>query len=303
LLLNGISVSSILEGQRTFDLYVRLDKSGRENLKSIQNMLVDAPNLKRKIPIRSVAQVSIQDEPYSINRENVQRLTIISFNVQGRDLGSVINEVQQKIQEKIKLPSGYYIEYSGQFETQQQANRVLIISGCLMLLITLVLLHQVFGNFRESLLVIINVPLALIGGIISLFISGATISVAALIGFITLFGIAMRNGIILVTHYNQLHKEGKPLRQVVIQGTLDRLVPVLMTAATAALGLIPLLWGSPTGKELERPLAQVLIGGLFTSTLLNMVVVPTVYLRMEQWRKQHFEKKNQLTELKNTDKC
>jgi Cu/Ag efflux pump CusA len=198
--------------------------------------------------------------------------------------------VQENIKEKIKLPSGYYIEYGGQFESQQQANHVILTFGSLAIFAALLLLFKVFGTFREALLVMCNLPLALIGGIISLFIASADMSVAAMIGFITLFGIAARNGIILVTHYNQLRKEGKPLNEVVIQGTLDRLVPVLMTAATAALGLIPLLWGSPVGKELERPLAQVLLGGLFTSTLLNMIVVPTVYNYMELWRERRKKK-------------
>jgi len=190
----------------------------------------------------------------------------------------------------VKLPPGYFIEYGGQFESQQQANRVLTNFGVLMLFITLMLLYKVFGSFREAFLVMLNLPLALIGGIVGLYIAGANMSVAAVIGFITLFGISMRNGIILVTHYNQLHKEGHILRDVVIQGTLDRLVPVLMTASVAALGLVPLLWGSPAGKELERPLAQVMLGGLFTSTLLNMIVVPTVYNRMELWRERRRQK-------------
>ena len=156
--------------------------------------------------------------------------------------------------------------------------------GAIAILVALMLLYKVFGNFREAGLVLINLPLAMIGGVLSLFLAGADMSVAAVIGFITLFGIAARNGIILVTHYNQLRREGKPLEEVVVAGTLDRLVPVLMTAATAALGLFPLLWGSPVGKELERPLAQVVLGGLFTSTFLNMVVIPTLYNQMELWR-------------------
>ena len=149
------------------------------------------------------------------------------------------------------------------------------------------LLYKAFGTFREALIVLFNLPLAMIGGIVALFLAGANLSVAAVIGFITLFGIATRNGIILVSHYNQLSRQGVALSDVVMQGTLDRLVPVLMTAATAALGLVPLMFGSPVGKELELPLAQVVLGGLFSATLLNMVVVPTVYNRVEQWRAKH----------------
>ncbi|ERH41020.1 hypothetical protein N750_17480 [Legionella pneumophila str. Leg01/53] len=197
--------------------------------------------------------------------------------------------MQQEVQEKIKLPTGYFIQYGGQFESQQQASRVILVFGGLVIFVMLILLHKAFGTFREALLVMFNLPLALIGGVISLFVVSGEMSVAAMIGFITLFGIAARNGIILVSHYNQLRLQGKTREQVVIDGTMDRLVPVLMTAATAALGLIPLLWGSPAGKELERPLAQVLLGGLLTSTVLNMLVVPTVYNAIEVWRKKRMQ--------------
>ncbi len=291
-LLNGVTVSSILEGQRTFDLYLRMSETGRDSVKAIQNMLIDAhgtADQKTKIPLRAVAEIRLEPQPFAINRENVQRVLVIAFNVQERDLGSVIQEVQQRVKEKVTLPSGYFIQYGGQFESQQQASRVIILFGALAIFIMLILLHKAFGTFREALLVMFNLPLALIGGVVSLFLAGGNMSVAAMIGFITLFGIAARNGIILVSHYNQLRVQGQPREQVVIQGTLDRLVPVLMTAATAALGLIPLLWGSPAGKELERPLAQVLLGGLFTSTVLNMFVVPTVYNAIEVWREQRMQ--------------
>ena len=284
--LNGETVSKVLEEQRTFDLYVRLDKAGRNSVSNMRNLLIDAPALGGggKIPLREVADVSVQDEPYVINRENAKRRIVVSFNVQGRALGSVIGAVQTGIAKQVKLPAGYFVEYGGQFQSQQSANRVLLGFGLIALFAVLMLLYKVFGNFRESLLVLLNLPLAMIGGVASLFLAGADMSTAAVIGFLTLFGIAARNGIILVTHYNQLRREGKPLHEVVVQGTLDRLVPVLMTAATAALGLIPLLWGSPVGKELERPLAQVVLGGLVTSTFLNMVVIPTLYNRIERWR-------------------
>jgi Cu/Ag efflux pump CusA len=209
---------------------------------------------------------------------------VLGFNVQGRDLSAVIADAQREIGEKLRLPAGYSIEYGGQFESQRAANRTLVSLGLFALFGAVLLLYKAFGNFREALLVLFNLPLAMIGGIVALFLAGANMSVAAVIGFITLFGIATRNGIILVSHYNQLRAAGKPLEEVVVQGTMDRLVPVLMTALTAALGLAPLLFGSPVGKELEVPLAQVVLGGLFTATLLNMVVVPTVYNRLECWR-------------------
>ena len=286
--LNGEAVSSVLEGRRSFDLYVRLEHSARNSVRTIRDMLVDAPGLNpadiAKVPLREVAEVSLQDEPYSIGRENARRMIVVGFNIEGRNLSSVIHDVQVRIGDHIKLPPSYSIEYGGQFESQQKSNRTLLTFGILALFGAMLLLYKAFGTFREALLVLFNLPLAMIGGVIALFMAGADMSVAAVIGFITLFGIATRNGIILVTHYNQLRKEGKSLQEVVVSGTLDRLVPVLMTAAATALGLLPILWGSPVGKELERPLAQVVLGGLFTSTFLNMIVIPSVYYRMEQWR-------------------
>ncbi|CDZ76735.1 Cation efflux system protein CzcA [Legionella massiliensis] len=286
ILLNGFRVSSVLEGQRSFDLYLRMAESGRNSVRDVQDMLIDAHGNGiengDKIPLRAVAQISEEQQPFSISRENVQRMITVGFNVQGRDLGSVIQEVQEKIKTDLHLPEGYFMQYGGQFESQQQAQRTILLLGSLAVIAMFLLLFKAFGSYSEALLVLCNLPLALIGGILSLFLISREMSMAAMIGFITLFGIAARNGIILVSRYNQLAAEGKTLDEVVTQGTIDRLVPVLMTAATAALGLIPLLWGSPVGKELERPLAQVLLGGLFTSTLLNMVVVPTIYNRMKQ---------------------
>jgi Cu/Ag efflux pump CusA len=293
LYLNGETVSKVLENQRTFDLYVRLDAPARSSVAAIRDLLIDAPGLGSgsKVPLREVAQVEVDDQPYIINRETAKRRVVLAFNVEGRDLGSVLGDIRAKIASQVTLPPGYYLEFGGQFESQQEANRVLLEFGVLAIFVAVMLLYKVFGNFRESFLVLLNLPLAVIGGIVGLFISGAELSVAAVIGFITLFGIAARNGIILVTHYNQLRQEGKPLNEVVVHGTLDRLVPVLMTAATAALGLLPLLWGSPVGKELERPLAQVVLGGLVTSTLLNMVVIPTLYNAIETWREQRARRK------------
>ena len=286
--LNGEAVSSVLEGSRSFDLTLRLQGSARESLEAIRDIPVDAPSLGAaqgaKLPLRLVADIRVEDQPYAISRENVQRVIVLGFNVQGRDLSTVIGDTQAKIGSKLKLPAGYYIEYGGQFESQRQANRTLLGFGALALLGALLLLYKAFGSFREALIVLFNLPLAMIGGIVALYLAGANLSVAAVIGFITLFGIATRNGIILVSHYHQLQQAGQPLERVVMEGTLDRLVPVLMTAATAALGLVPLMFGSPVGKELELPLAQVVLGGLVSATLLNMVVVPTVYYRVENWR-------------------
>jgi CzcA family heavy metal efflux pump len=288
--LNGVTVSQVLEGQKTFDLFVRLEDKARGDLPSIRNILVDAPALgahgDAKIPLREVAAVEFQQKPYFINREDVQRRIVVSCNVAGRDLNSLIAEAQKKINEQVtpKLPGGYFIQYGGQFESQQQAQRILILFGMGAVVGIFLMLFQAFGTVREALLVMLNLPLALIGGVIAIFLTGRDMSVPAMIGFISLFGIASRNGIILISHYNQLRKEGQSLSDTVIHGSLDRLNPVLMTAATAALGLVPLLWGDATGKELERPLAHVILGGLFTSTFLNMVVIPTLYNKIEERR-------------------
>jgi Cu/Ag efflux pump CusA len=288
--LNGESVSSVLEGSRNFDLSLRLQDQSRDSVEAIRDLFVDAPALDPpqggKLPLREVADIRLSDQPYAISRENVHRVIVLGFNVQGRDLRAVIADTQARLGTGLKLPSGYYVEYGGQFESQRQANRTLLGFGALALLGALLLLYKAFGSFHEALIVMFNLPLAMIGGIVALFLAGANMSVAAVIGFITLFGIATRNGIILVSHYQQLREAGQPLDQVVLQGTLDRLVPVLMTAATAALGLLPLMFGSPVGKELELPLAQVVLGGLFSATLLNMLVVPTVYYRVGRWREQ-----------------
>ncbi len=295
-LLNGITVSQVLEGRKSFDLYVRLQDSAHNDIASIRNILVDAPALApngdAKVPLRQVADVEFEQRPYFINREDVQRRIVVSCNVAGRDLNGLIAEAQSKIGEQIvpKLPRGYFIQYGGQFESQQQAQRVLLLFGIGVIVGIFLMLYQAFGTTREALLVMVNLPLALIGGVIAIYFTGRDLSVPAMIGFISLFGIASRNGIILMSHYNQLRKEGKSLRETVVEGSLDRLNPVLMTAATAALGLVPLLWGEATGKELERPLAHVILGGLVTSTFLNMIVIPTLYNRIEEVRERRERK-------------
>jgi len=286
-LLNGTVVSQVLEGRKTFDLFVRLNEPARQDIDAIRNILVDAPALGKdgaKIPLREVADVRFEDRPYFINRENVQRRIVVQCNVAGRDLNGLIAEAQRKIADKVKLPVGYFIEYGGQFQSQQEAQRILIIFGIGAVIGIFLMLFQAFGTAREALLVMLNLPLALIGGVVAVYATGGDLSVPAIIGFISLFGIASRNGVILVSRYNQLRAEGKSLHETVVEGSLDRLNPVLMTAATAALGLVPLLWGSPTGKELERPLAHVILGGLVTSTFLNMVLIPTLYNKIEEIR-------------------
>jgi CzcA family heavy metal efflux pump len=295
-LFNGATVSQVLEGQRAFDLFVRLNDQSRKDIEAMRNTLIDLPESRQpgsqqaKIPLRQVADILVEERPYFINREDVQRRIVVACNVAGRDLNSLIREVQQKISDKLKLPEGFFIHYGGQFESQQEAQRVLLLFGVGAVVGIFLMLFQAFGTIREAVMVMLNLPLALIGGVIAIFLTGRDMSVPAMIGFISLFGIASRNGIILISHYNQLRKEGQSLQDTVIHGSLDRLNPVLMTAATAALGLVPLLWGEATGKELERPLARVILGGLFTSTFLNMVVIPTLYNKIEEIRERRIKK-------------
>jgi Cu/Ag efflux pump CusA len=229
--------------------------------------------------LRTVAAVEVEDRPYMINRKKVQRRMLVQANVQGRDLGSVITEAQKEIAKGVPLPAGYFIEYGGQFESQQESTRILTWYGLLALVATFVLLFKAFGSLRAALIVLVNLPLALIGGIVAILLTDQTMSVPSLIGFIGVFGIAARNGIILVRHYRQLRAEGRSHEEVVVEGSKDRLAPVLMTAAAAALGVLPLVLVEPAGKELERPMAYVILGGLFTSTILNMIVVPAVFAK------------------------
>jgi len=286
---NGEEVSKVIEGQRSFPLFVWFDEASRRDRQGMANLLIDAAD-KRKVPLRTVAEVSEEDGPYFINREKVQRRIAVQANVQGRDLGSMIAEAREEIAKGVTFPPGYFIEYGGQFESQQEATRVLTLYGVLALVATFLLLYKAFSSLRASLIVLANLPLALIGGIVAIYLTGSIISVPSLIGFIGVFGIAARNGIILVSHYRQLRAEGLSREEVVVQGSKDRLAPVLMTALAAAFGVLPLVFGDLAGKELERPMAHVILGGLLTSTVLNMLVVPTVFARFGWESDEAFER-------------
>jgi len=275
---NGEHVSQVIEGQKSFDLFVWFDEASRRDTQAMRGVLVDGHN-GLKVPLSQVAEVALENRPYFINRERVQRRIAVQANVAGRDLGSVIAEAQEKIGKQVNLPAGYFVEYGGQFESQQEATRVLLTYGVIAIVAIFVLLYKAFNSTRSALLVMANLPLALIGGVAAIFLTGKIMSVPSLIGFIGVFGIAARNGIILLSRYRQLRAEGKSKEEVVVEGSKERLAPVLMTAAAAALGLVPLLFGDIAGKELERPMAQVILGGLFTSTFLNMIVVPVLYLK------------------------
>lgn len=276
--LNGRVVSQVLEQQQTFDMVVWLQEKYRNNIEIISNLLVDTPN-GQKIPLAQVAKIDYGSGPNTINRENVSRYIVVSSNVAGRDLGSVIKEIREKVKQQVQLPPGYYIEFGGQFQAQEGATKTLLFSGIFAFIAIAVILYFAVKSVPATIMILINLPLALIGGVISIALTGGIISVASMVGFITLFGVAARNGLLLVENYNARLAEGQPLREVLIEGSMERLVAILMTALASALGMVPLVIGSGAGKEILQPLAVVVLGGLFTSTALTLLVLPALYIQ------------------------
>lgn len=276
----GEVVSRTVEGDRGFDIVVKFDDSVRDNIENIKNMLVDTPN-GAKVPLSALAEVVSAKGPNSISRENVQRKIVVQANVSGRDLRSVYEDIRENIEKNLRLPAGYYIEYGGQFESEAEAARMIGLLSIASLLLIIMILYVEFGSFKTAALVMINLPLALIGGIFAVFFTGGVINISSMVGFITLFGIATRNGILLISHYQYLIKvEGKPFKEAVFQGSMERLRPVLMTALTAGLALVPFAIASDKpGNEILSPLAIVILGGLLSSTILNMTVLPSLYLK------------------------
>ena len=273
----GEKVSEIYEGNKTFDLILRFDDANKGKIENIKNAMIDTHDGK-KIPLYYVADVVSTSGPNTINRENVQRKTVVSANVSGRDQKSVVADIQKIIDEQVKLPEEYHIEYGGQFEAEAEASKTLILTSLISLLVIFLILYQEFKKVKTASIILLNLPLALIGGVFSIYFTSGILSIPAIIGFITLFGVATRNGILLVSHYETLEKEGLSLYETVIQGSKDRLSPILMTALTAGLALIPLAIASDLpGNEIQSPMAKVILGGLLTSTLLNIFIVPVVY--------------------------
>lgn len=276
-MLAGEVVSQVYEGNQSYDLTLKVDGDSRKSAERIKNLIIDANG--RKIPLESIADVSSVTGPNTINRENVSRKIVISANVTGGDLRGAVNEIQQIIDREIELPAGYHIEYGGQFESEQSASRTLLITSVFSVLAIFLLLFNQFRSVTQSVVILLNLPLALIGGIFTLFFTGGNISIPATIGFISLFGIATRNGMLLISRYNDLQNKGLSARESVMHGSLDRLNPILMTALTTALALIPLaVGGSLPGNEIQSPMAKVILGGLLTSTLLNGFIIPIMYL-------------------------
>ncbi len=277
---NGHVASQVLEEQKTYDVLVRFDDTARESVETIGRTLIDTPTGAR-VPIGQVAEVRVDQGPNTINRENVQRRIIIQANVADRDLGSVINDVRAAIGNSVQLPQGYFVQYGGQFEAQEKASRLITLLSIVAIGGIFLLLYIALKSARSAALVMANLPLALIGGVVMVFLSGGTLSIASLVGFITLFGIATRNGIMLISHYTHLmQEEGVGFRDAIVQGSMERLSPILMTALVTGVGLIPLALGAgEPGKEIQQPMAVVILGGIVTSTFLNMIVIPALYLK------------------------
>lgn len=283
-MLGGEAVSQVYDDGKTFDLTVKTSDASRATMEDIRNLTIDAEG--KKVPLSYVADIRSVTGPNTINRENVQRKIVISANVSERDLRGVVNDIQQKVEQNIKLPEGYHIEYGGQFESEAAASRTLLFTSFMSLLVIFLLLYNEFKDAKESGVILLNLPLALIGGVFILWITSGEISIPAIIGFISLFGIATRNGMLLISHYSQLRSEGYSLNDAVLQGSLDRLNPILMTALSSALALIPLaLNGDLPGNEIQSPMARVILGGLLTSTFLNGFIIPIVYLFMNKNKK------------------
>lgn len=280
-MLGGEIVSQVYDDGKTFDLTVKTSEESRATMDDIRNLMIDAQGAK--IPFSYVADIRSAAGPNTINRENVQRKIVISGNVSGRDLRGVVNDIQKAVNEKIQLPEGYHVEYGGQFESEQAASRTLLLTSLMSLLVIFLLIYNEFKDVRESGVVMLNLPLALIGGVFILCLTSGEISIPAIIGFISLFGIATRNGMLLISHYTQLRTEGMPLSDAVINGSLDRLNPILMTALSSALALIPLaINGDLPGNEIQSPMATVILGGLLSSTFLNGFIIPIIYLIMNK---------------------
>ena len=283
--LAGSVVSQVYEGNQVFDLTVKAADGSRSNIEEIRNIPVDAA--VGKVPFGQIAEIRSAAGPNTINRENVSRKIVISANVSDGDLQGAVNQIRKKIEDNVELPEGYHVEYGGQFESAQSASRTLLFTSLMAIIVIFLLLYGQFKDVRQASAVLLNLPLALIGGVFAIFFADKIISIPAIIGFISLFGIATRNGMLLIDRYNELRHEGLSLHDAVMHGSLDRLNPILMTALTSALALIPLaLGGELPGNEIQSPMAKVLLGGLLTSTMLNGFIIPVVYIFISKSRKE-----------------
>ena len=274
--IGGEKVGQVFEGIRRFDILVRFKPEFRDTKMAIANLLVEGPN-GSKVPLSQLASLEEVVGPRQITRENNQRFISIQCNVSGRDIGSFVEEAQNVIQEEVTMPSGYYTTWGGQFRLQQEANKRFAVVIPITIVLVFFLLFLNFNSIKNALLILLNIPLALVGGVVALWLTGQNLSVPSSVGFIALFGIAISNGMILVAYLNQLVRDGVSIEEAAVKGAMLRLKPVLMTALTTALGLIPLLFSYGTGSEVQRPLATVVVGGLITSTILTLLVIPAIY--------------------------
>ena len=284
-LLAGEAVSQVYEGRRVFDLTLKVGDESRATADDIRRLIVDAGGTK--VPLGQIADVVSSVGPNTINREDVQRKVVVSANVAGRDLRSVVTDMRHIIEAQVELPEDYHIEYGGQFENEENASRTLLIASLFAIMVIYLLLYNQFRSLTQSAVILVNLPLALVGGVLVLWLTGSDISIPAIIGFISLFGIATRNGMLLIERYNDLREAGYSLKESIMHGSIDRLNPILMTALTTALALIPLaLGGDLPGNEIQSPMAKVILGGLATSTLLNGFIVPVMYMVTNKSKKE-----------------
>ncbi|MDN5862558.1 MAG: efflux RND transporter permease subunit, partial [Salinisphaera sp.] len=272
----GVEAGQIFKGVRRFDIFVRYKKGARTTAAAIGEILIEAPDGQR-VPLAQLAEIKTVVGPRQIKRENTQRFITVQANVVGRDIGSFVAAAQAALDQQVDLPPGYYVDWGGQFELAQAANARLAVVVPITVGLIFLLLFASFGSIKNALLILLNIPLALVGGVVALWISGQALSVPASVGFIALFGVAVLNGVVLVSYLNQLLREGLSIEDASIQGACLRLRPVLMTASVAILGLIPLLFATGAGSEVQRPLATVVVGGLITSTILTLLVLPALY--------------------------
>ncbi len=276
--LNGKVVSKVLENQQSFDLIVWLKPEARQNLDTIRNLLIDTPD-KQKIPLGSIAKIEEGTGPNTINRENVSRLIVVSANAKGRDIRSTVTEIESKVKSNVQLPTGYFIQYAGQFEAEERATQNILVFSAIAFIAITVLMYLSVKSIPSTLMIMINLPIALVGGVIAVALTGGIISVASLVGFVSLFGVATRNGLLLVDNYNTKYAEGMPMKDIIVKGSMERLNAILMTALTSGLGLAPMVFQGGSGQELLQPLSIVVFGGLFTSTAITLLVLPALYAK------------------------
>lgn len=280
--LAGRKVSEVYDGSAMFDMVVKMDPHDSKDIESIGNLLIDSP-LCGKVPLSQVAEIVSAAGPNTINRENVKRKIVVSANITGDDLGGAVENIREAISQQVPMPEGYYVEYGGEFESRNAAAKVLSFASIMAVIVIFLLLYQEFRNVKLSVMVMVTMPLAMIGGVAAVWMTSGVVSIPAIIGFISLLGIAVRNGILLVSHYGTLRREGLSLRECVMRGSIDRLNPIIMTTLTSALALIPLALGSDVpGNEIQSPMAKVILGGLISSLLLNGFVIPAIYMLLNR---------------------